>query len=85
MNQAVANQQTFAFSQKTSETVTLLIKSLKLDKRGGLSSMQAMICKILVDPISYPLAILINKFYGASIILQLPKVCCRDTNFQEKK
>ena len=66
MNQAVANQQTFAFSRKTSETVTLLIKSLKSDKRGGLSSMQAMIYKILVDPISYPLAILINKCYDTS-------------------
>ena len=36
-NQAEANKQTFAFSRINSKTVTLLIKSLKQDKRGGLS------------------------------------------------
>ena len=51
--QPAANQQTFAFSPITSKTVTLPIKSLKLDKRGGLSGMPAMICRILVDLILF--------------------------------
>ena len=66
-SQPVANQQTVAFSRITSKTVTLLIKSLKPDKRGGLSGMPAMIYKVLVDLISYPLAILINECYDTSI------------------
>ena len=66
MTKAVANQQSFALSQITS-TVKLLIKSLKSDKRGGSSGMPAMIYKIIIDFISYPLAILINQCYDTSI------------------
>ena len=61
------NSHTFKFCPITSKTVCLLIKTLNPDKRGGQSRMPAMVYKIIVDLISYPLSLLINECYEKSI------------------
>jgi hypothetical protein len=57
----------FTFQQITSRTVADLIRSLKPEKRGGIHEMPAMIYKIIVDLIAYPLSLLINECYKNSM------------------
>ena len=61
------NSHTFKFFPIASKTVCLLIKSLNPDKCGGQSRMPAMIYKIIVDRISYPVSLLITECYEKSI------------------
>ena len=57
----------FSFKPTTSETIRKLLKSLKINKFGGIHRISAQIYSVIADLLAYPLSSLINECFSKSI------------------